>query len=330
MIRLLFLLSLLLTFAEPCLAVRQGTATADLFIKRYTQSGDFGKLALWHEAAAECLKHISVPMNQIAHDYYIRHGYKTWATRAKKEAKEIQEQYQYHRTRAKIARQKFVEEVCNPEFVGEVCNPDSISGLSFVGGVCNPDSFPLNAEHKNIKKFITTWLPHYPNRFYEFGIYPTFFRKQRELAEQKRDYVKVLHLEADAAEMCAAQYEQIPIPYGLRNYEKHRDAYRQYATYLRNLAQQNPNALPPDVGKGKQILDSLTVQTIPSQEKIDTILQIAMSDARVKAALADQRAIHAYPSFQGFAWIVCFSNHSRGNIAIAIVDEKDSKVLNVF
>ena len=317
MIRVLFLLSLSLAFAEPCLAVRQGAATADLFIKRYTQSGDFAKLALWHEAAAECLKRISVPMNQIAYDYYVRHGYKTWAARAKKEAQEIEEQYQSHRARAKIAWQQFVEEVCNPHQM-----PYAHLALILLS--------VLDTESENIDKFITTWLPHYPDRFYEFGIYPTFFRKQRELAERRGDYVKVLHLEADAAAMCAAQYEQIPLAYGLRNYEKHRDTYRQYAAHLRKLAQQNPNTLPSNVDKGRRILDSLTTQTVPCQQKAGAVLQIAKSDARVKTALAGQRAVHAYPTFQGFAWIVNFSNHSRGNIATAIVDEETAKVLDVF
>ena len=143
---------------------------------------------------------ISVPMNEIAHGYYTQHGYKKWAARAEKEAREIQKRYEYHRKCAKIAWQKSE----TPEPV-------------------------LNAERENIAKFIITWLPRYPDRFYEFGIYPTFFRKQRELAKQEGDYVKALQLEADAAEMCAAQYEKIPIAYGLKGYQKHRDAYRQHA-----------------------------------------------------------------------------------------------------
>ena len=150
------------------------------------------------------------------------------------------------------------------------------------------------------------------------------------MAEQERDYVKALHLEADAAEMCAAQYEQIPIAYGLRSYEKHRDAYRQYASHLRSLARQNPKALPPEIDKGKQILGSLKTQKVPSQEKADAIIQIAKSDARVKTALANQNGVHAHPSFQGFAWIVSFSNHSQGNIAVTIIDAKTMEVLDVF
>ena len=329
MIRALLFFPILLLTAQSSMAIREGTATADVFIRRYRQFGDFGRLALWHEAAAECLMRISVPMNEIAHAYYKRRGYNKWAARTEKEAREIQELYQYHLTRAKAARQKLV---------GRVCNPDACGSVEFVGGVCNPDALRkpieaygtmLDAERKNIAKYITTWLPRYPNRFYEFGIYPTFFKKQRTLAKQKGDYVKVLHLEADAAEMCAAQYERIPIAYGLRNYGKHRDAYRQYATQLRKLAQQNPNALPSEIDKGRQILDSLGVQTVPSQQKVEAILQIAQADTQVKTALADQHAVHAYPTFQGFAWIVNFSNHSRGNLATVIISAKTLKVLDV-
>ena len=315
----LFLLFLLIT--PPSMAIRQGTATADIFIRRYERSGDFGRLALWHEVAAECLKRVSIPMNEIARDYYVRHGYKKWVTRSEKEAREIQEQYQYHRKRAKIAWQ---------EFVGGVCNPDAL-WQEFVGGVCNPDAFAfLNTERQNIAKFIAMWLPCYPDRFYEFGIYPTFFKKQRESAEQRGDYVKALRLEADAAEMCATQYEKIPIAYGRKEYEKHRDAYRRHASLLRYLAQQNPKSLPPEINTGKQILDSLTLQTFPSQREAAAILQVAKADVRVKVALAGQNGVHAYPRFQGFAWTIHFSNHSSGNIVTAIIDQKTAKVLDVF
>ena len=295
------LFPLFLLIVQPCVAIREGAATADIFIKRYARSGDFGKLALWHEAAAECLKRISVPMNKIAHDYYIRRGYKQWSARSEKEAREILDRYEYHRKQAQIAWQK-----------------------------SETSELLLNAERENIAKFIATWLPRYPDRFYEFGIYPTFFRKQREMAEQEGDYVKALRFEADAAEMCATQYEKIPIAYGLEGYQKHRDAYRRHAALLRSLAQRNLKTLPAEVDKGKQIIASLKTQTVSSPQKTDAILHIAKSDARVKAALDDQIGVHAYPSFQGFVWIVSFSNHSSGNIVTAIVDEKTAKVLDVF
>lgn len=296
---LIFPVCLLIT--QPCHAIREGTATADIFIRHYARSGNFGKLALWHEAAAECLKCISVPMNEIAHSYYIRRGYKQWVARAKKEAREIQEQYKYHRKQAQIAWRK-----------------------------SETTESTLKAERENIAKFIIMWLPRYPNRFYEFGIYPTFFRKQREIAEQKGDYVKALQLEADAAEMCATQYERIPIAYGLEGYQKHRDAYQQQAALLRGLTQQNLKALPAEVDKGKEIISSLETRKLSPCQKGDAILLIAKSDTRVKAALGDQIGVHAYPFFQGFVWVISFSNHSSGNIVTAIIDEKTAKVLDVF
>ena len=297
----LLLFPILLLTVQPSMAIREGTATADIFIRRYAQSGDFGRLALWHEAAAECLTRISVPMNEITHGYYKRNGYEKWAARAEKEAREIQKLHQYHRTRAKTAWQQ-----------------------------SETSEYSLNAERENIAKFVATWLPRYPDRFYEFGIYPTFFRKQRALAEQQGNYAEVLRLEADAAEMCAAQYQRIPIAYGLKRYEKFRDAYLQHAKHLRELAKQNPMTLPPEIDKGKQIFGSLETQGIFSQKTADIILHIAKSDARVKTTLAGQSGVHAYPSFQGFAWLVSFSNHSRGNLATAIVDDKTATVLSVF
>ena len=301
MIRTLLLLPLFFLITHPCRAIREGTATADIFIRHYAQSGDFGKLALWHEAAAECLKRISVPMNEIAHNYYIRRGYKQWVARSEKEAREIQKQYKYHRRQAKIAWQK-----------------------------SETTESTLNTERENIAKFIAIWLPRYPDRFYEFGIYPTFFTKQRRIAEQQGDYVKALQLEADAAEMCATQYEKIPIAYGLEGYQEHRNAYRRHAALLRGLTQQNLRALPTEADKGKEIISSLETRRLYPCQRGDAILRMAKSDARVKAALGDQIGVHAYPSFQGFVWVVSFSNHSSGNIVTAIVDEKTAKVLDVF
>ena len=109
---------------------------------------------------------------------------------------------------------------------------------------------------------------------------PPFFRKQRELAEQRGDYVKVLHLEADAATMCAAQYERIPIAYGLRNYEKHRDAYRQYAAHLRKLAQGKPNTLPSEINEGRHI-SNFTCSSFPA---FSTRSRHSPSDRRVGCA----------------------------------------------
>jgi hypothetical protein len=130
--------------------------------------------------------------------------------------------------------------------------------------------------------------------------------------------------------MCATQYEKIPIAYGLEGYQKHREAYRQHALLLQHLAQQTPKRLLAEVNAAKQIARSLETQAISASQKADVILHIAKSDVRVKAALENQIGVHAYPSFQGFAWIVRFTNHSRGNLVIVIIDEKTVEVLDVF
>ena len=162
----LLLFSVLLLTAQPSMAVREGTATADVFIKRYEQSGDFGRLALWHEAAAECLTRISVPMNEIAHDYYKKHGYEKWAARAEKEAQEIQKLHHYHCTRAETAWQQF----SGGAFLLRGF-PDQRRGWVF--------QLVLNAERENIAKFIEMWLPRYPNRFYELVSIPPFSGNSR-------------------------------------------------------------------------------------------------------------------------------------------------------
>ena len=97
----------------------------------YEQRGDFGKLALWHEAAAECLTLISVPMNEIARNYYKRNGYDIWVERTEKERLEIHEQRRLHLKRAEAAWKK-----------------------------SKSSEIILNAEREKIAKFIKVWLPH--------------------------------------------------------------------------------------------------------------------------------------------------------------------------
>lgn len=292
---------ILIILTKPCDAIFEGTANANIFIKMSEQREDFGRLALWHEAAAECLTLISVPMNEISLNYYKRHGDKKWVERAQTEALEIQEQRQFHLKHAKAAWEK-----------------------------SKTTEVVLQAEREKIAKFIATWLPHYPDRFYNFGIYATFFAELQERAELKKDYVKVLHLEADAAEMCAAQYEKIPIKYGLKDYEQLRDAYLCHATLLRTLAKRSPNALPPEVNIGKQIQLQKPKSQITPLKKADKILHIAKSNPRIKAALSDQKGVREYAWFQGFAWTVSFYNHGWGNLAITVIDDKTGKVVDVL
>ena len=301
---ILILIQTFILLSMPCFAIFEGSANADIFIKVYKQRGDYGRVALWHEAAAECYSLISIPLNELSLKYYKRHGDEKWVKRAQKERDEILERQTFHLNRAKAAWEKSkTEEVV------------------------------LKKEREKIAKFKLNWLPHYPDRFYEFGIYATYIREQQEQAEQKKDFKKVLNLEADAAEMAAAQYDLILIENGLTEHEKIRDAYLQHAVLLRTLSKRTHAKLPIEVSIGKSIRQkqniSPTVQ-IPTEKEADEVLQIAKADPRVKNQLIDQIGIREYAWFQGFAWTVSFYNHGWGNLAIAIIDDKTGDVLDVL
>lgn len=297
----LLFFSILIILPKPCDAIYEGTANADIFIRIYKQSGDYGRLALWHEAAAECLNLISVPMNKITHNYYESNGYKEWMERTEKETLEIQEQKHFHLKQAKTAWIKSK----TPETT-------------------------LKTEREKIAKFMKTWLPHYPDRFYNFGVYATFFKELQEQAELKKDYRKVLKLEADAAEMCAAQYDKIPIANGLEKYIEQRDAYLQHATLLRTLAKQTLKELPSEIKIGKTIQpQKIKTQNLPLHPK-EAILKIATDNMRIKNLISDHKVVREYAWFQGFAWTVSYFNHGWGNLAIVVIDDKTGKITDIL
>ena len=156
-------------------AVREGTANAKVMIQRYEREGNFAQAALWYEAAADCLKIISIPMTEIQIRYYVRHGKNAQAERSREEFEDIKKRREYHLKAAQIHWAK--------------SEPEGISA-------------ELEAEREKIAQFISTWAQIYPNRFYHYGIYPSFFKVEQEIFKKKRDYAAVLNLEADAAEMC--------------------------------------------------------------------------------------------------------------------------------
>ena len=297
----LLFISILLILPIPCDAILEGTANANIFIRIYKQRGDFGRLALWHETAAECLNLISIPMNNIAHNYYKNSGYEKWMERTEKEALEIQEQRQFHLEQAKDAwkKSKMSENV-------------------------------LKTEREKIAKFMNTWLPHYPDRFYNFGVYATFFKEQQERAELRKDYKRVLKLEADAAEMCAMQYDKIPIAYGLKEYVEKRDAYLRHATLLRTLAKPTLRKLPTEIKIGKNGQLQKPIKQNVTQKTKETILDIAKTNLRIQSLISDHKGIREYAWFQGFAWTVSFYNHGWGNLAIAIIDDKTGKITDIL
>ncbi len=297
----LLFFSILLILPKPGDAIFEGTANANIFIRIYKQRGDFGRLALWHETAAECLNLISIPMNNIAHNYYKNSGYEKWMERTEKEALEIQEQRQFHLEQAKDAwkKSKTSENV-------------------------------LKTEREKIAKFMNTWLPHYPDRFYNFGVYATFFKEQQERAELRKDYKRGLKLEADAAEMCAMQYDKIPIAYGLKEYVEKRDAYLRHATLLRTLAKPTLRKLPTEIKIGKNGQLQKPIKQNVTQKTKNTILNIAKTNLRIKSLISDHKGVREYAWFQGFAWTVSFYNHGWGNLAIAVIDDKTGNITDIL
>lgn len=297
----LLLVSILTIQTLPCSGIYEGTTNANTFIRLYEQQEDFGRLALWHETAARCITLISIPMNEIVLEYYKRNGYHKWVERTEKETIEIQERLQFHLKKAKDAWKKST-------------TPESL----------------ITTEREKIAKFISTWLPHYPNRFYEYGLYPTFFRELREIAENENNIKEILLLEAHAAEICAALYEKIPIANGLNKYVEIRNNHLKHATLLRTLSQKTHRILPDEANYGKYLHFKRSGFRTLSQRDPDIILQTAKSDSRIESLLQEQKNYHEYTWFQGFAWTVSFYNHNCGNLAIVIIDDHTGKVIDIL
>ena len=320
-------------------AVREGTANAKVMIQRYEREGNFAKAALWHEAAADCLKIISIPMTEIQIRYYLDHGKNAQAERSRGELADIKGQWEYHLKAAKANRERSKTEGTSSE---------------------------QEAEREKILQFISTWVQIYPNRFYHYGIYPSFFKAEQETFKRRGDYAAALNLEADAAEMCADQYNEITVAYFrgvalnrdavrgaaggigreaisrravnhlskvgedcVTQYEKVRDAHRQRAALLRALAEGKPKTSPIEA---ESVLKDLSHQSISPAPKLTSAqaLRIANRDARLQAHLKTHTGVHGYASFQGFAWFVSYYNHGWGNLGFVLVDDKTGTVLDIL
>ena len=302
-------------------AVREGTASAEVMIQRYERAENFAKAALWHNAAADCLKIISIPMAEIQIRYYVRHGKNALADRSRGELGGIKKRQEYHLKAAKIHWERSETEGISAE---------------------------LEAEREKITQFISTWVQIYPNRFYHYGIYPSFFRVEQEVFKRRRDYAAVLNLEADAAEMCADQYNEITVAYFqgialdrdaigesvrgedcVTQYEKVRDAHRRRAVLLRQITEGKPKTFPIEA---ETVLRDLSYQVISPAPKLTSTqaLSIANRDARLQKHLKAHIGVHGYASFQGFAWFVSYYNHGWGNLGTVLVDDKTGTVLDIL
>ena len=317
----LIVLSTLVWHVQLSGAVREGTANAKVMIQRYEREGDFAKAALWHEAAADCLKIISVPMTEIQIRYYLLHGKNVQADRSRGELADIKERREHHLKTAKIHWAKSETEGISAE---------------------------LEAEREKITQFISAWVQIYPNRFYRYGIYPSFFKVEQEIFKKKGDYAAVLNLEVDAAEMCADQYNEITVAYFqgialdrdavgggvggedcVTQYEKVRDAHRRRAALLREIAEGKPKTFPIEA---ETVLRDLSHKAISPASKLTSTqaLEIANRDARLQEHLKTHTGVQGYASFQGFAWFVSYYNHGWGNLGIMLVDDKTGTVLDIL
>ena len=264
-----------------------------------------------------------------------------WQSRSRRELAHIKERRKYHLKAAKTHWNKAKTEGISPE---------------------------LAAEHEKITQFISAWAQIYPNRFYHYGIYPSFFKVEQEIFKKRGDYAAVLSLEADAAEMCADQYNEITVTYfragcsGLQcswtikggdvageaishhgenhlsiagedcvmQYEKVRDTHRQRAALLRKIAEGKPKTFPIEA---EAVLRDLSHKAISPAPKLTSVQALGLADraARLQEHLKAHTGVcTAYASFQGFAWFVSYCNHGWGNLGIVLVDDGTGTVLDVL
>ncbi|MFQ6039495.1 MAG: hypothetical protein ACE5PV_01460 [Candidatus Poribacteria bacterium] len=299
-------------------AVREGTANANMMIRRYERKGQFGKAALWREAAAECLNVISIPMTEIMLKYYQRYGNKELAEKSRGELKDIEAQRQEHLRRAKLDREKAKE-----------------------------SKEELDAERAKIDKFIAEWAPYYPDRFYQFGFYKNIFENRIALLKKEGKFAPALIMAAEAAEMAAEQYTVVTIAYFTRKaeeaekagltklketylnraaaYQKVRDNHLKRASMLRALAKQNPKIWPDEA-------DKRDFNVPKSQHKLTEkdVKKLARSDKRVQEILGTPESVLEFASFQGFGWTIAYYTRGWDNLGIAFIDDDTGKVTDVL
>ena len=113
-------------------------------------------------------------------------------------------------------------------------------------------------------------------------------------------------------------------------YEKIRDAHRQRAALLREIAEGKPQTFPIDA---ETVLRDLSHKSISPAPKLTSTqaLEIANRDARLQEHLkAHQKVCTDTPRFKGFAWFVSYYNHGWGNLGTVLVDDKTGTVLDIL
>jgi hypothetical protein len=301
-----FILCLLLFdgFSSRSGAVYEGTANANMMIRRYERRQQFGKAALWREAAAECLDAISIPLAKIMVEYCKRTGNVGCVREMQAEITDTKMRIDEHLRRAKENREKAKE-----------------------------DEEGLDAERVNIGKFIAEWVPHYPDRFYEFGIYRNVFRERIDELKELEKLGDALILEAEASDMCARQYEDVTVKYfrskakiaEAEAYQKLRDEHLKRSAMLRALAKENPKNWPAEADR-RDFSPPKTKHKLTA----DQAIRLARSDKKVKQVLEKNRNFREFAWFQGFCWTVAYYSRDWGSLAIVFVDDEAGKVTDVL
>jgi hypothetical protein len=299
-------------------AVYEGTANANMMIRRYERREQFGKAALWREAATKCLDMISIPLAKIAMEYCQRSGNAEFVEHMEGEIVDTKARRNEHLRRAKLNWEKAKE-----------------------------SKKELDAERAKIDKFIAEWVPHYPDRFYDFGTYRNVFGKRIDGLRDQGRFGDALLLEADASDMCARQYEDVTIRYfqdrardaeriddksmvqqsrrQAEAYRKVRDEHLKRSAMLRALAKQNPESWP-------LIADRKDFDVPESKHNltVDKAIRLARADERIQQTLGEHEDAREFAWFQGFCWTVSYYSRGWGNLAIAFVDDETGKVTDVL
>jgi hypothetical protein len=301
-----FILCLLLFdgFSSRSGAVYEGTANANMMIRRHERRQQFGKASLWREAAAECLDAISIPLAKIMVEYCQRRGNVECVMEMQAEIADTKMQIDEHLRRAKENWKK-----------------------------AKKDEKGLDAERANIDKFIAEWVPHYPDRFYEFGIYRNVFRERIDELRELGKFGDALILEAEASDMCARQYEDVTVKYFTNKakvaeaeaYQKLRDEHLKRSAMLRALAKEDPETWPAEADKR-----DFSPPKAKYKLSADKAIKLARSDKRIKQVLEGKRNFREFAWFQGFCWTVAYYSQDWGSLAIAFVDDEAGKITDVL
>lgn len=296
--------------------VREASANANMMIRRHLRDHAWGKAALWQEAAARAFDLISAPINRTVMEYCERHG-----------RRELLEELQRYQEESARHRQTYLEEAQKNR-----ARADS-------------DPSELAAEQRSIEAFFVQWVPHYPDHFYDFGFYRRLFG---EAVAERREAGRIgeaLRVEAEAAELCARQYQDVVVGYFLgcreagapapdgrsweeliRHYRGARDRQLARAARLRDLARKDPEVWPE---AAERSTGSSTPAIEPRMAE-DDVVAVAKGHPRIREVLKRFPESRTYAFYQGALWTVSLYAAGWNHLGIAFVDDARGEVEDVL